>query len=230
MKSCSYTECKPCHDETYERKHIERLQDYLFERVDKLSEAFIDVGAHTGLWSLAVNAFYDAVGVKSSSVAFEADVENCQILSQNLQDKNILIINSALWNKEIVLGWNRCSHPARRRVIPSSVALNADYYVQANPLDRLMSSSADAIKIDVEGAELQVLQGAEVFIKTHAPLLIIEVCNAHYKNYGYDKTELKEYLKSLEYDFYSEEDKTLFAIEDDSSAQVVFFSKEKINE
>lgn len=233
MKSCSYAECKPCHDKGYERRPISRLLEYLSNKKD-ISGTFIDVGAHTGLWSDEVDKFF--AGSSSFSIAIEADVENCQILEQNFRNrKSVLVVNGAVWKERIVLGWNKCPHPARRRVIPTNVALNVDYYVQADTLDHTLLNGAvsgvDAVKIDVEGSELQVLQGSRLLLLKQSPLVIVEVCGKHYKDYGYDKEELYDYLSQLKYDFYEEVDKKNFEIEDENSIRLVFFSKEsRINE
>lgn len=57
----------------------------------------------------------------------------------------------------------------------------------------------DFIKIDVEGAELPSLQGAEIILMKHKPLLFVEVCKAWMKSFGYNAKELEAYLRSLSY-------------------------------
>lgn len=235
MKSCSYAECRPCHDKEYERKYIDRLLEYLSKKKD-VSGTFIDIGAHTGLWSHEIDKFFMDNLIPASSIAVEADVENWQILEQNFQDrKSVSTINGAIWNERIVLGWNKCPHPARRRVIPISVSLNVDYYVQADTLDHTLLNAStygvDAIKIDVEGAELQVLQGSKLLLLKQSPLVIVEVCEKQYRDYGYGKEKVYNNLAQLGYDFYEKVDKKNFDIEDENSVQLVFFSKgSKINE
>lgn len=53
------------------------------------------------------------------------------------------------------------------------------------------------LKIDVEGAELDVLQGAERVLKTFSPLLVFECENRHFEKGSV--TDVFEYLKSLGY-------------------------------
>ena len=57
----------------------------------------------------------------------------------------------------------------------------------------------DFIKIDVEGAELPSLQGAEHILRKHKPLLFVEVCKAWMKSFGYNAKELEAFLRSLSY-------------------------------
>lgn len=60
-------------------------------------------------------------------------------------------------------------------------------------------SKIDFIKIDVEGAELPSLQGAECILRKHKPLLFVEVCKAWMKSFGYNSKELEAFLRSLSY-------------------------------
>jgi FkbM family methyltransferase len=55
------------------------------------------------------------------------------------------------------------------------------------------------VKIDVEGAELPSLQGAESILRKHKPLLFVEVCKAWMKSFGYNAKELEGFLRSLSY-------------------------------
>lgn len=59
------------------------------------------------------------------------------------------------------------------------------YEVKTDTLDNFISVkqvTPDLIKIDVEGHELAVLKGAENYINTHHPTLIIEIEQRHHKN------------------------------------------------
>jgi FkbM family methyltransferase len=58
----------------------------------------------------------------------------------------------------------------------------------------------DVMKIDVEGAELMVLRGAECFIKRFRPLIIVELCDVNLQKAGYTVEELVNYFGSLQYD------------------------------
>ena len=60
-------------------------------------------------------------------------------------------------------------------------------------------SKIDFLKIDVEGAELPSLQGAESILRKHKPLLFVEVCKAWMKSFGYNAKELEAFLRSLSY-------------------------------
>ena len=71
----------------------------------------------------------------------------------------------------------------------------------------------DFIKIDVEGAELPSLKGAENILRKHKPLLFVEACNAWMKSFGYDAKELEFFLRSLSYNKFQVVGRNLLTID-----------------
>ena len=51
--------------------------------------------------------------------------------------------------------------------------------VRAVPLDRIVDGPVHFIKIDAEGMELEVLEGATRIVRESRPKIMIEVFNAH---------------------------------------------------
>jgi hypothetical protein len=68
----------------------------------------------------------------------------------------------------------------------------------------------DVIKIDVEGAELQVLQGAERLLKERPPYLVFEA-DDNMMRFGYSRKDLFSYLRK-------QADFTIFGIREDGLA------------
>lgn len=63
-------------------------------------------------------------------------------------------------------------------------------------------ASIDFIKIDVEGAELMVLNGARKSIEKFRPPVMIEMNEDTFRSAGYSSKEIREYFKSLHYSMY----------------------------
>ncbi len=87
----------------------------------------------------------------------------------------------------------------------SGVQLSS-YKIQLDTIDNFLATTGfappDFIKIDVEGAELLVLQGAvELFRAGSRPLMLIEVFAPWERAFGYKPWELLSWLMEREYRF-----------------------------
>lgn len=71
-----------------------------------------------------------------------------------------------------------------------------DAWLEDHPVDRI-----DMIKIDIEGAELPCLQGAERTLRKFRPALIVEVQDTTARTAGYRANDLLDYLSALGYGF-----------------------------
>lgn len=72
-----------------------------------------------------------------------------------------------------------------------------DDIVGENPLARL-----DVIKIDVEGAELKLLQGAAATLQRYRPLILFESSERTLQRQGASREELLDFLRSQDYELY----------------------------
>jgi hypothetical protein len=61
-------------------------------------------------------------------------------------------------------------------------------------LDEFVDQEIDFIKIDVEGAEVDVIRGAKQLIHTRKPMLVIELHNT--------EDEVREAMSEFDYDLY----------------------------
>jgi hypothetical protein len=87
------------------------------------------------------------------------------------------------------------------------------YEVKTNTLDNFTKEKnvfPDLIKIDVEGHELSVLKGAENYISTHHPSLIIEIEQRHHKDINIDSVFEDFKKKGYRVYYYSKKQAQLF--------------------
>ena len=149
---------------------------------------FFDVGAHYGWISIAAA---HRLGSAGTVVAFEPSPVLVDILAYHKRAnrlKQMQIIQAAVSNRESVYepffllndgmsSRNSLTIGAKNvpHIDPDGKTLTR---VRSVTLDGFVSSSGivpDLIKIDVEGAELLVLQGAERLLASHHPVLIVGV-------------------------------------------------------
>lgn len=167
-------------------------------------DVFVDVGSSMGLMSLTASF---AVGNNGRVLSFEPDTERFFNLVNSIsinQRKNIKAFNMGLGaeRKTIPLFKDRCS--------PSMVALdnNAPHeMVDIDTLETILKkeniSIVDFIKIDVEGFEMDVLQGAEkILTQKTAPIICVEYIKSIKRNSGSSET-IFDFIKNINaYHFY----------------------------
>ena len=144
---------------------LEIFHDDPYERVLRIerNDVVIDVGAHVGFFT--VKAAREA-GKNGLVVAMEPEPNNAALLAENVRLaglNNVVVLKEAAGarqekSKLYLIGGTGRAH--------SLIHQGQDYIeVQVSTLDdiigRLGLKRVDYVKIDVEGAELEVLRGAE---------------------------------------------------------------------
>jgi FkbM family methyltransferase len=84
----------------------------------------------------------------------------------------------------------------RGRLLGSITLTTLDLVVQSRGLERL-----DLIKVDVEGAELPLLRGAEATLRRYHPWIIAEVQQETSEAAGYRQEDILAFLEGLGYQF-----------------------------
>jgi len=157
----------------------EQPASYMFQPED--GETVLDVGANIGLYTVRASRL---VGSQGKVIAIEAEPANFDALLLNLklnQTNNVIPLNLAAWNRETMLDLHLfdCVQSHSLVSIPEEAHLRT-IRVEARPLDRVLEElgveSVDWVKIDVEGAEVEVLQGLEKTMSRSPNLkLLVEV-------------------------------------------------------
>ena len=150
----------------------------LFERVLTDRMVVVDVGAHAGYFSLTAAR---KVGPRGRVYSFEPAPANYELLLRNIELNdyaNIMPVNQALSDKvgpatlyltELDSGRHSTYHhdlPIKETVAIETTTADAFLEAQGWP-------KVDLVKIDVEGAELDVLDGMAHLIEKSAALKII---------------------------------------------------------
>src|SRR5919112_1442169 len=151
----------------------------------KQGDIVVDIGAHIGLYTIISSK---RVGTNGKVVAIEADPGNFEMLNRNIklnQLTNVIPLNYAVYSKETKIKLYLPEVESGYTIyntIMSNRARTEDKFVEvnANTLDYLLQlkgiMEVNWIKIDVEGAEFEVLKGASnVLSKSKDIALLIEV-------------------------------------------------------
>ena len=143
----------------------------------KTKRTALDIGANVGLWSRDLVKRFDRV------IAFEPVPMFRECLLRNVIADNLEVRPIALGDSEamirMVITEGNTGHT---HVDPNSIGGDT----QLTRLDTLQLPAVDYIKIDCEGFEYRVLQGAEQTIRRCIPIVVIEQKphDMYVKDYG----------------------------------------------
>ena len=149
----------------------EAKQSALFSQRVRPGQQVIDVGAAAGYYTLLAAK---CVGASGSVIACEPDAGNLRFLRAHVARNrlaNVRILPLALADENGSARFGRPSGTGRGRLTHDGAS-----EVAVRRLDDLaaeLSLRPQHLKIDVEGAELDVLRGGERLIREHGPTLFL---------------------------------------------------------
>ena len=173
----------------------------LFDGIELKPGIFIDVGAHIGKHSLNVAKKY---GESINVVSIEAAPETFRLLKNNIELNAPLRVQAFNFACSDKVGkttfWRNEYHPATNSLFKLNHTQKLT--LSTNTLDNTIKekSAVSAIKIDVEGAELKVLNGAKKILAQSKPIILFEAWDGRklamisgaLANYGYKITQVNE--------------------------------------
>lgn len=184
----------------------ERATTDLFKQLLRPGMVFVDVGANIGYFSLLAAKL---VGTEGKVYAFEPEPGNHGLLRKNIElnsYSNIQAIRKAVSNKSETTQLFLSALDSGSHSLYSEAArgVNESVQVTTTTLDSFLAAEAwpgiDLVKIDVEGAELGVLEGMESLIERSPALkLIVEYCPFLIQSTGEKPSDLLEKLASMQF-------------------------------
>lgn len=155
---------------------------------------FVDIGAHIGKYSIPIAKI---VGDNGLVIAVEPCPENYMTLKENIKLnglKNVIALKMAAWNKKckikLFIGDKGGLHSLKKDFGLGYIVVQAD--ALDNVFDQFGVKNINYVKIDVEGAELEVLKGLERTLQMLKPNIVIEIKDENI-------SEVNEFLKELGY-------------------------------
>ena len=200
-----------------QRIALEKYEPYetqLILRQAKSGDVVVDVGANIGYYTVLLA---NKVGVAGKVFAFEPDKTNFEILIKNIKTnnlKNVVAVNTAvgskngtkvLYKSEENLG----DHKLYETLCPSDTSLDppkANAFRRAGEKeevkiikldDFLANTKVDLMKIDTQGWEPEVIEGAKSIIKNYKPTIFFEYSPASYKAAKLDGDKMMKFIKNI---------------------------------
>ena len=119
----------------------------------------IDIGSNVGMWTRELAQKFEQV------YCFEPNPNFIECFNKNITESNVKLFELGLSNKE---------HTASQE-FNSTQMTNTPGNIQCRTLDSFNLNDIDFIKIDVDGFEIEVLEGAVETITRNKPVINIEM-------------------------------------------------------
>lgn len=185
-------------------KSIEIYGEYSQCEIDFLllfinsSSVVYDIGANIGYHSLAFAS-------KASRVySFEPNEQSFQLLEKNTNHlSNLFSFNVAVGdatNEKVFIERLDLNTPTNYGMAKITSESDSSHEIKIVSLDSLDLAPPSLIKIDVEGFELKVINGATRIIENHNPIVFYEVQD--HNQFKDDFKIMYRYFKSLNYKLY----------------------------
>lgn len=167
------------------------LTTRLIEQMKKRDGLIVDVGANIGVFSLAIASKFKSFRY----LAIEPHPRIFDFLKRNIKRNKLAIrpLNLAIGSENCDVGITTKHADDMNQVFKIQVLQKNS--IEMTTLDSLINENIEILKIDVEGMEKKVLDGAELVLrKTNN--VIIEVDSENYKQYGYEVHEVLAQLSN----------------------------------
>lgn len=161
--------------------HLQNKEQYFdlpaLKRKRCKEETFLDGGCFDGMSSYMFYKWHsEKTNCKSKILAFEGDPnhhDRCYI-NLNNTGTEYKLFNIGLWKNKDILNF-ASNLKGSSHITLDDVHTQNTVSIEVNSLDNLIDEKVTFIKLDIEGAELQALEGAKNLIRKYKPKLAISV-------------------------------------------------------
>jgi FkbM family methyltransferase len=192
------------------RPYEEGLSEFICQYL-KRGMTFFDIGANQGFYSLIAAGRVADTGrvfafepIPSVMQKFKRNIEFNKIKNINPEQMAVSRTEGEVAMYVCVDGWESLSslrEPSedvlsRKEIIQvSTISLNK--YVEMRQIRKI-----DLMKIDVEGGELDVLQGGRQLWTDHRPIVVCEIEDKRTNQWNYQASTILDYLKNQNYQWF----------------------------
>lgn len=192
------------------RSEYENYLAVILQQNLKEGDVFFDIGAHYGLWSLYSSML---VGNEGKVLGFEPS-DAYQYLEINFKKyKNCTSVNQGISDEDNSMTFYSQGCSTSGSLIKEITDINKNFSpdieiteksIVVNKIDSYCKKNAifpDLIKIDVEGHEYKVIEGASQILNYKSPKLIIEIHPPQLEYEGKTDKDVLQLLKSYSYEY-----------------------------
>ena len=182
-----------------QRIALEKYEPYeteLILRQARVGDVVVDVGANIGYYTVLLA---DKVGKNGKVYAFEPDVTNFEILVKNIKEnklENVVAVNAAVGSKLGKLKLHKSKENfGDHKLYGKDKDIEEVKIIKLD--DYLKDKKINLMKIDTQGWEPEVIEGAMKIIKRDQPIMFLEYSPASYKTAKLDGQKMMKNLRKI---------------------------------
>jgi FkbM family methyltransferase len=192
--------------------YYEPNEFYFLENNVRPRMVFIDIGAHMGLYSIFASKLVDKNGIVIAVEPSERDFRRLKAnlelnRCENIRLRQIAISNRSCERELLIAADEHSGLNTLGAFAYSGVQNQGKQQVKTETLDAVVEREAlntvNVIKIDVEGHELFVLEGAKKTLSRFCPILLLELSDRTLTHQGCSSSQVLNFLRELRYRIYS---------------------------
>ncbi len=184
-------------------KYKPALDIAVFEKFIKAGDVVMDVGANIGMYALLAGKI---TGSEGRVFAFEPTKKTFNCLVDNIslnQATNVTPVNAVVSDKDGALSFFEHEYSHEQNYIAGAGEKGRE--VKSVRMDTFMKEarlqSASFVKIDVEGAEMLVLESFSNLLEA-VDTLYLEFNSDNYTRFGYTKDQMFNYLQGKGFEMF----------------------------
>lgn len=181
-----------------QRIALEKYEPYetdLILRQVQDGDVIVDVGSNIGYYTILLA---DKVGKSGKVYAFEPDSVNFEILEKNIKAnklENVVVVKAAVGSREGKLKLFKSKENYGDHKLYGNEKVKEE--VKIVKLDDFIKGKVDLIKIDTQGWEPEVVNGAKKIIEKDKPIIFMEYSPTSYKLAKLDGEKMMKFLKKI---------------------------------
>lgn len=193
----------------FEARRLISILDESFRLIQKEDFVFLDIGCHIGF----VSSYVSKQKIHAAVISIDPDKRNIdkfkRILESKFTSQSLTLKNLAVWEFNGVIPFTF----EDTNTADNKFNANSKNVIECLTLESLLDEKINCdilIKIDVQGYESEVLNGAVGVLKRNNVFLIIELDEKALTLRGSTSKELLDKLKSLGYCAWNNSERTFF--------------------
>jgi FkbM family methyltransferase len=176
---------------------------HLMSRVVQPGDVAVDCGANVGFFTLLLAQYVGPTGVV---LAVEPGTNNLPKLKANIalnkKATNVQLYETVLASRSGPIQFHLAHDSGANARWANEVTTLSTMELPATTLDALCTGVPKLVKMDIEGSELDALEGAEALLVRHPPYIVLELNEPALTAMGATPDDIRHFMRQRGYEMF----------------------------